>query len=57
MKDKNLKQINDTYEQDRVKIFVDSDNDDLDKIAFKTKTVTRDKERHYRMSSDQFKKI
>lgn len=34
-KDKNLKQINDTYEQDRVKIFVDSDNDDLDKIAFK----------------------
>lgn len=34
-KDQKVKQINETYEQDRVKIFIDNDNDELDKIAFK----------------------
>lgn len=34
-KDKNIKQINKDYEEDRVKIFVDNDINELDKIALK----------------------
>lgn len=34
-KDRKVKQINENYEQDRVKIFIDGDTDELDKIAFK----------------------